>query len=178
MQSSDTIETERLTLRPPTPRDAEAIFAGYAQDPEVTKYLVWQPHQSIADTIGFLDWCNRERATGTVFPWVIVVRETDRVAGMIQASLDGHQAEVGYVLAHDLWGQGIMTEATRAVIDWALALPAIWRVWAYTDIDNTSSRRVLEKAGMVREGLLHRRAIHPNVGSEPRHAWAYAIWRD
>ena len=51
------IETCRLRLRPPVLTDAESIFAGYAQDPAVVKYLVWRPHDDIATTRAFLRRC-------------------------------------------------------------------------------------------------------------------------
>lgn len=41
-----TLETARLVLRPPRMEDAAAIFEGYAQHPEVTRYLTWKPHTS------------------------------------------------------------------------------------------------------------------------------------
>ena len=41
------LETERLRLRPFREDDAEAMFYGWANDPEVTKYLTWDVHESI-----------------------------------------------------------------------------------------------------------------------------------
>src|SRR5947209_7876080 len=48
------IETERLLLRPRTITDKEDIFE-YASDPNVTKYMIWEAHKSIQDTIDFLE---------------------------------------------------------------------------------------------------------------------------
>jgi RimJ/RimL family protein N-acetyltransferase len=45
-----------------------------------------------------------------------------------------------------------MSEALQPVLQWALALPEIFRVWATCDIDNLASARVLERVGMEREG--------------------------
>ena len=42
-----TMETERLILRPFVLNDAEAMFHTWANDPEVTKYLTWNPHESV-----------------------------------------------------------------------------------------------------------------------------------
>ena len=50
----ETIETPRLLLRKPIPADAEVIFRTYAQDTEVTRYLVWRPHTSVETTKTFL----------------------------------------------------------------------------------------------------------------------------
>ena len=47
-----------------------------------------------------------------------------------------------------------MTEAATHLVNWSLAQPEIFRVWAYCDAENPASARVMEKAGMVREGVL------------------------
>jgi RimJ/RimL family protein N-acetyltransferase len=67
-----------------------------------------------------------------------------------------------------------MTEAARALVSETLARPAIWRVWAVCDVDNTASARVLEKAGLEREGTLRRYIVHPAVSPEPRDVHLYA----
>jgi RimJ/RimL family protein N-acetyltransferase len=68
-----------------------------------------------------------------------------------------------------------MTEAARAVVDWALGQPGIYRVWAVCDVENAASTRVLEKVGMQREGVLRRWIIHPGVDAVPRDCYCYAI---
>jgi RimJ/RimL family protein N-acetyltransferase len=67
-----------------------------------------------------------------------------------------------------------MTEAVQAVVATLLALPEIHRVWAYCDVDNIASARVLEKSGLGWEATLRRYAIHPNLGTEPRDVNLYA----
>lgn len=175
--SSPVIRTERLILRPPQLEDAEAIFQRYAQDAEVTRYLIWSPHQSIAETEMFLRDCIAALDDGSRFLWVII-RNTDcSLLGMIEMRLDGQQANVGYVLARPEWGKGYMTEALRAVIDFAFSLPDVRRVWAVCDTENVASACVMQKAGMVKEGILSRYILHPNVGDEPRDVYCYAISR-
>jgi [ribosomal protein S5]-alanine N-acetyltransferase len=112
-------------------------------------------------------------ADGSVVPWVLTEPGDERPIGMVELRPSGHRAELGYVLARDWWGRGLMTEAARAVVEWALADPRIFRVWAVTDVDNAASARVLEKIGMQREGLLRRWLIHPNLSPEPRDCWSY-----
>jgi RimJ/RimL family protein N-acetyltransferase len=46
---------------------------------------------------------------------------------------------------------------------------------ASTDIENIASQRVLEKAGMLREGLLRKYIVHPNISDVPRDSYIYAI---
>jgi RimJ/RimL family protein N-acetyltransferase len=44
-------------------------------------------------------------------------------------------------------------------------------------VENIASARVMEKAGMAREGLLRRYVVHPNISAEPRDAYLYAVVR-
>jgi RimJ/RimL family protein N-acetyltransferase len=157
--------------------DAEAIFHGYATDPEVTRYLVWQPHKSLADTRAFLRACMDDWRAQSRFPWAITRESDGNSIGMIDLRPAGHMAEVGYVLARGEWGKGYMTEALTAVVEAALALPGIYRVSAVCDVENVASARVMEKAGLLREGVLKRYLLHPGMGGEPRDAFCCARTR-
>lgn len=168
------LTTSRLQLRPPTAQDAEAIFRTYAQDTEVTRYLIWRPHPDIATTRAFLERCAEGWAQGTELTWVIAGRDDEQLRGMISLRPRDFQASVGYVIARPWWGQGLMPEVARAVVEAALAEPAIYRVWAVCDEENLASARVMEKIGMQREGLMRRGVLHPNVSAEPRDCWLYA----
>jgi RimJ/RimL family protein N-acetyltransferase len=68
-------------------------------------------------------------------------------------------AEVGYWLGEPFWGRGIATEALTAVTRYAVAQHGLSRLFALPFAHNTSSCRVLEKAGYVVEGHLRRSAI-------------------
>jgi RimJ/RimL family protein N-acetyltransferase len=80
----------------------------------------------------------------------------------------------GYVLARQYWGNGYMLEALAHLVDWALAQPGVYRAWAFCDVDNPGSARVMEKAGMTLEGRLRRWHVCPELGDEPRDCWVYA----
>jgi RimJ/RimL family protein N-acetyltransferase len=94
---------------------------------------------------------------------------------MIIARITGEKWELGFVLAQPHWGKGYMTEAVRGLVAWALKQKEIYRVWAVCDTDNVASARVMEKAGMQREGTLRRWSVHPNLSLEPRDSYCYAI---
>ena len=67
-----------------------------------------------------------------------------------------------------------MTEILNEVTAWALRQRSVYRIGAVCDVDNVGSARVLEKAGFVREGLLRRWLVHPNISDEPRDCYSYA----
>lgn len=155
--------------------DAPAVFGGWAQDTEVTRQLTWRPHENVEITKLVLKKTITAWEEEFRFPFVIADKNTDQLAGMIEMRMEGHQVELGYVLAKSFWGKGYMTEAVQALIDWAFQQATIQRVYATTSVDNIGSQRVMEKTGMQREGMLRKYIVHPNISDEPRDSYMYAI---
>lgn len=174
MNAPESIATERLLLRKPRLSDAEAILEEYARDPLATRYLLFRPHESLEETSAFLQARLAKWGAGEELVWAITVKPEDRVVGMIACRFNGHRADIGYVLAQRLWGRGYMAEAVRSVVNWALGQEGIYRVWAVCDTGNAASARVMEKAGMTREGILRRWMVHPNLSHEPRDCFVYS----
>lgn len=172
------IETERLILRPPKYEDAEIIYKRYASDVEVTKYLIWSPHRSVQETVAFISRCINCWEDGAAFPYIISLKSTKEIIGMIELRSTPPKAEVGYVSAREYWGNGYMTEALMKIIDIGFEFEDIYRVFAMCDNENLSSRRILEKAGMQLEGIMRYYALFPFFGSEPRDCCCYAITRN
>jgi ribosomal-protein-alanine N-acetyltransferase len=170
-----TLKTERLRLRKAKLADAEAIFRQYAQDREVTRYVSWRAHADLEETREYVRMCLLAWDVGKAFHWVIERNEDKQVLGMMIARMAEEKLELGYVLARAYWGQGYMTEALKALIVWGLKQKEIYRIWAVCDVDNLASARVMEKAGMQREGILRRWSVHPNLSPEPRDSYCYAI---
>lgn len=152
------LETNRLILRRVLPTDAEAIFS-YASRPAVTAHLPWRTHRSLEDTYLFIQGLQYGYAEGSAADWGMVFKEDGHfigTIGMAHISRLHHYGEVGYVLHPDYWGRGIVTEALRAVIDFAFT-HGLNRVEAVHAVENPASGRVMEKAGMAYEGLLRKR---------------------
>ena len=173
----DRFDTARLVLRPIEARDGEAIFTGYARDPDVVRFLRFRPHASRADTEAHIARClATPAASGRTY--VLIERASAALIGAFELRRrDAHRLDCGYVLAKAWWGQGLMTEALSAVAVWAMAQDEIWRLGAVCDIDNLASARVMEKSGLRREGILRRWLSHPNISNEPRDCYSYAIVR-
>lgn len=170
--------TPRLRLRAVSAGDAPAIFAAYAQDRDVTRYLLWRPHATLQETEAFLARCTREWASGSIFTWVLLAKDTGALIGMIEANVSGASAELGYVLARPHWNAGYMTEVVRAVLAWAMGEDSINRVWAGCMVDNEASAAVLKKAGFRLERMEARSCVYPNLGEEPRDSAIYSITRE
>ncbi|MBV9863046.1 MAG: GNAT family N-acetyltransferase [Alphaproteobacteria bacterium] len=165
-------QTRRLYLRLIGIADALPIFEGYAQDPEVSRYLTWRPHASIKETRAYVA---ASMTAATHRTYVLVSRAEHSVIGAFDLRQAGPtRLEYGYVLARGLWGQGLMTEVLAEVVEWALRQPAIWRIGSVCDVENLASARVMEKAGLHREGVLRRWGMHPNLAEAPRDCFSYA----
>ena len=177
LSAPERFETERLVLRRPVMADAQAMFEGYSRNAEVTRYLQFRPHTDVAETRLFIRRCAGVWRRGTSFPWVITLRSSGDLVGAIEMrphAEASHRVEVGYVLAQRHWGHGYMPEALRAITDWALEQPSIYRVEAECDLENVRSARVMEKAGFEREGILRRWMVFPNRSDEPRDVVRYS----
>jgi RimJ/RimL family protein N-acetyltransferase len=161
-------------LRRPRLSDANDIFDSYASDPEVTRYVTWRPYKDSSEVAPFLQSRLARWDSGEEFSWAITRPQEGQVIGMIACRVREHAADIGYVLGRHYWSRGYTTESATAIVDWAINLAFVCRVWAVCDIENKPSARVLEKVGMQREGVLRRYIVHPNVSSEPRDCFVYS----
>lgn len=167
MNSAPTLSTAHLTLRQTRTSDAGDVFRNYAQNPNVTRYLTWSVHKDVGDSHAFIATLLEELKEGKTLPWMITLRGREpEVVGMIAAHISGHKAMIGYVLAQEHWGLGYMSESLTAVLNYLRdARPDLVRLWAFCDVDNVGSARVMTNAGMEREGIL--RAWATNSDDRP-----------
>ena len=153
------IETERLILRKLTMRDASDMFR-YCQDKEVARHVLWEAHTSILETRAYIRYNLYQYRSGEPASWCIVLRETNRVVGTIgymSYNADNSTVEIGYSLAREQWGKGLMTEALLAVIGETFRTLKVHRIEAMHFTDNPASGRVMEKCGMIHEGHMRER---------------------
>lgn len=153
------LETERLILRRFTPGDAEAMFANWASDAEVTKYLTWPTHSSSAVTAQLLDGWIAGYADGAHYNWAIALKANpDEPIGNISVvnRIDARVglAEVGYCMGRAWWHRGIMPEALGAVMNYLFDEVGVNKVQARHDPRNPNSGRVMLKCGLKYEGTL------------------------
>jgi RimJ/RimL family protein N-acetyltransferase len=173
----ETFRTPRLFLRPIAMADAGAIYTTYARDPDVTRFLIWPPARTRADIESYIRDC-LDTSPHHARTYVLQGRKDSVIRGGLDLRLpERYRLEFGYVLARPWWGQGLMTEALTEIVRWGLDQPTIYRISAFCDVDNVASARVMEKSGLVREGLLRRYLIHPTISNEPRDCYSYAVVR-
>ena len=153
-KGTQTIETSRLILRKAQVEDAEAMFRNWANDPEVTKYLTWPPHENLEVTKKLLASWVESYTKEDYYQWMIVLKETGEPIGSIMASTMGRaqSAHIGYCIGKKWWHKGIMTEALGAVIDYLFREVGMNRIEAKHDPNNPHSGGVMQKCGMRYEG--------------------------
>lgn len=173
MVPPDIIELSRLRLRRPRPSDAEALFE-CSSDRDLARYMDWPLSASILDVEERLGQREKRWDSGEEFYWVMALPNEDSAIGAIACRVDRHAADFGFFVNRRYWRKGFATEAARAVVEWAMSVPTIWRVWATCDIENVASARVLQKVGLSCEGTLHRSIVRPNLSHEPRDSFVYA----
>jgi RimJ/RimL family protein N-acetyltransferase len=145
-KSARVIETARLVLRAPSPRDLDGIVE-LANNPRVAEMLATMPHPyTRAHAEAWLDKVQR----GLGHSLVAFVKGEERVAvgvvGFGHRREDAHQG-VGYWVGEEYWGRGYATEAVRALIDHAFSETDAEALAASCRIKNDASRRVIEKCG-------------------------------
>ncbi len=151
-----TLKTDRLALRPFDLADAPVVqtLAGASEVAATTLNMPHPYHEGLAES-----WISRHppaAAAGTSVTWAIERTADATLLGGITLSLvpAHNRADLGYWLGVPYWNQGYMTEAVRRVIAFALAECAVHRVQAGCFPRNRASARVMEKAGLLYEGVL------------------------
>ncbi|MBQ8002273.1 MAG: GNAT family N-acetyltransferase [Clostridia bacterium] len=148
------IKTDRLLLRKFNTSDAEAIFSTWTSDERVAKYTSWYAHKSIDDTRAYVEYMTSKNKLSD-YNWII--ESDDKVIGSINVCYSDEHLEIAgiaYVLAHDYWGKGYMTEAAKAVINFLFNYVNYRKIIAGCYSENIGSSKVMEKVGMKREAVL------------------------
>lgn len=158
------LETARFVLRELRADDAEAMY-GYFSDPEVMKYYDLETFTEQEQAQAMLARHAKGYAEHRRIRWAIVPKadEQGRMIGTIGFHTwdkEDRKAEVGYELDRAYWGQGVVLEAMHAILPFGFGQMELNRVEAQFSPQNTGSRRVLEKAGFQREGVLRDYAYH------------------
>lgn len=145
-----TLETERLLLRPYERDDAEAMFHGWAGDPEVSRFVTWNAHKDVEETQRVIDRWIEEYEKPERLNFGIVVKDEGKLVGSIDVvgylgGVDGTPV-IGYCLSRAYHNRGYMTEACRCVTDYLFSQ-------GYEEIridamaENPASIRVIKKCG-------------------------------
>ena len=154
---------ERITLRKLGRGDLEFFFK-WASDPEVTRWMTWEPYTSLIEAEKFLievaenhSWFNAICLDGVPVGSITLTQFK---------GASSCRAELGYVLAKSFWGQGIATVAVKQALSLAFNTLPLERIEALVDPTNIASQKVLVKAGMTCECLLKKYFVFKGAVSD------------
>jgi [ribosomal protein S5]-alanine N-acetyltransferase len=142
-------------IRRNIPEDVEAALRIYG-DPEVKKYLSHakaETYETVKKRI--LGRAEFEERFGVTI-WAVVETASGEMigsCGLFPVEGIGPGIEIAYHFRRDVWGHGYATEAAAACLDYGLNELKIPRIIGLVDEENIASQRVLEKIGMLREGV-------------------------
>jgi len=160
------LETDRLLLRRLLPEDAEMMYQNWASDPEVTRFLRWEPHKNEAETHELLtawatlypnpdyyQWAIVEKATGEVFGSISIYNsllgEPQQKTAWPKMNLTDGIWEPGYCIGKKWWNKGFTTEALNALVEyWFTNTDSDWLACCHATT-NPASGKVMTKAGFV-----------------------------
>ncbi|MEP6810860.1 MAG: GNAT family N-acetyltransferase [Chthoniobacterales bacterium] len=117
------------------------------------------PHPySVADALAYLQRV-AENESNQSFCLEVDGRAAGAIGLRVKEDVHRYTAELGYWLAEEFWGCGIMSAAVRAFTAERFATSPLQRIFAEVYADNPASARVLEKAGFEYEGRLRRNVV-------------------
>lgn len=186
-------------LRAPATSHAASLWEHATSQAEMTRTLLWAPHQSVAETRKVLRWFQSHMLEGEAWHWIIelqgeaigeisvhfgdlpaelevsVFERQAVVAGVDQVEATIPAAEIGYFLSPSYWGRGIMTTAARATVRYVQDSCPDLRLWSRIDPTNIGSARVLERVGLTQQCVVADSLTLPNQGGKLRDTAYYLL---
>lgn len=151
------LESERFYLRDFQERDWKAVHE-YAAQEIVSQYQPWGPN-SPEDSKAFVNevLAEAKKDPRTRFVFAVVLKDNGKMVGAGEVNvrdIANKAGEISYILNPAFWGQGIATETAKLLLQYGFSDLSLHRIYAKCDPRNTASRTVLEKIGMLKEGLM------------------------
>jgi ribosomal-protein-alanine N-acetyltransferase len=146
------IETERLILREITDQDRQAIFRNFS-DPEVAKWFFEQPLTEMDQVMEIIIAFRDDFQSGKGLTWAIELKRDSNCVGTCgYGDIDlGQRGEIGFDLAKEHWGKGLMSEALAHMITYGFDVLGLSKVEAHCYSTNSRAINLLEKLGFYLE---------------------------
>ncbi|MGZ4107174.1 MAG: GNAT family N-acetyltransferase [Tumebacillaceae bacterium] len=151
-------ETERFVLREIRESDAEELFGYFSRD-EVTEYYNREPFASVDEAYAVIARHAEGFREQVRIRWGIARKADDVLIGTCgfhHWEKEHFRAEVGYDVAPEYWGKGVMTEALASLVEFGFERMGLERIEALLATENVGSARVVEKNGFRREGVMRK----------------------
>jgi ribosomal-protein-alanine N-acetyltransferase len=140
------LETKRLVLRELRQTDAQAVFRNYSERTAV--YFIYEPFSHLQQAMDLINTFADEFRRRKTIMWAIALKETDTCIGTCGYMFKSNaKVEIGYDLAGDHWGKGLMSEALRAILTYGFDRLGIRKINADTLSSNSRSINLLKRLG-------------------------------
>lgn len=171
------IETDRLTIRPLLPEDAEGIFE-LDSDPEVHQYLGNNPIKTIEQSAEAIQFIRQQYLDNGIGRWAVIEKVTNKFAGwtglkLMKETVNNHNNyyDLGYRFIKKYWGKGYATETAIASLAYGFDELKLQEIFAMADVQNAGSNAVLQKAGLRFIEVFHDDGIPHNWYRITREEW-------
>ena len=170
------IQLDGIVLRKISLEDDNENFFHYITKPQVTAYLSADDVPTDLDSSRLeLGYWARLFEYRNSFYWTIAEEKSNKMIGTCgfnHWNKGQRRTEISYDLNYDYWGKGIMTQAIKAIVDFASNEMKVQRIQGTVELDNMPSIRVLEKAGFTRESILKQYGV---LNGQVRDFYMYAL---
>jgi [ribosomal protein S5]-alanine N-acetyltransferase len=178
MKSLPTLEGQRLILRQVKGSDVISLRDA-ANNPKVAYFLPKMPHPyTMKDAYSWVNRSKRMTKADSAYNFGIDLKSRGEIIGGIDLrviNLADKNAEVGYWLGVDYWGQGLASEALNLILKFAFKDLKLKRVYGFVDQRNPASIKVLEKAGFIREAVWRKASF---LGRRWSDVYGYGILKE
>jgi [ribosomal protein S5]-alanine N-acetyltransferase len=149
------LHTERLILRPFSKSDAPNV-QNLANNKEVAEMIGLPQPYLLKHALDWIEIQPELFEKEIEYPLAIVQKRTDELVGTItlRVDKDNQKGELGYWIGSPFWGMGFATEAVKRMMLFGIEELELNKIWASALSRNVASITVLQKAGMVKEGVL------------------------
>ena len=145
------LKTKHLLLRKMRLEDVECYYERIGSSEDVTKYMLWQPHQSVQESKESVEKVLSRYEAGNSYTWAIALAEDDSIIGridLLRFEESDSRCSFAYMLGKDFWGRGYGTECLKAVFGFAFEKMEMQTIAADHMSENVGSGKVMQKAGM------------------------------
>lgn len=147
------LETERLLLRRVSAADVNEVFE-LRGNPETMKFIPRPLVTTKEEALEHIQMIEDKIEANIGINWAITIKGNPKLIGVIghyRIQPENHRCEIGYMILPQYNGQGIVTEAIKAVLEYGFDVLNMHSIEAVIDPDNVASERVLQKNGFVKE---------------------------
>ena len=151
------LETPRLNLRRVRFDDLYDYYERLGSDGAVTKYLLFEPHQDIGESLASIEKTLARYEEGGCYRWAIAEKEDDGIIGifeLLRFDEDNESCSFAYMLGKQWWNRGYATEAMTEILRFAIEELGVKKIAADHMAPNAASGAVMRKAGMVQTGII------------------------